>query len=75
MQMLAVLLCLGNKDEGKKSIQPVWKQFIFPKCSIVNLQLLQLANEDSKDTEGCCGGPCPGNWELRDAMNFSSSRA
>lgn len=70
--MLAGLLCVGNNaKERRRRYSQYGNHFTLPRCSILNLQLVELTNVDSKDTEGGCGSTSDVNWERGAALNFS----
>lgn len=69
--MLAGLLCVGNNAKERRWYSQYGNRFTLLRCSILNLQLVELTNIDSKDTEGGCVSTSDMNWERGPALNFS----
>lgn len=53
--MFAGLLCVGNNAKERRRDSQYENGFTLPRRSILNLQLVELTNVDSKDTGGGCG--------------------
>lgn len=61
MELLPGLLFIGNNAEERRQYSQYGNCFALPRCSILNLQLVELTDVGSKDTEGGCGSTSHAN--------------